>query len=138
MKGRTLVFLGCLLFSGMGGYSEIVEAADSEMTKTISGGGVTAKVTYLNPKDNNDEPRFQIVLDTHSANLDAYDLKTITALRDDTGKTYLATGIENKGSGHHREATLTFPKVSPESKRFEVIIKDVAGVKERAFRWNLQ
>ncbi|MPZ78545.1 MAG: hypothetical protein GEU77_18740, partial [Deltaproteobacteria bacterium] len=111
MKGRTLVFLGYLLFTGMGGYSEIVGAADSEMTKTISGGGVTAKVTYLNPKDNNDEPRFQIVLDTHSANLDAYDLKTITALRDDTGKTYLATGIENKGSGHHRETTLTFPKV---------------------------
>lgn len=136
MKGHTLVFLGCLLFSGMGGYSEIVEAADSEMTETVSGGGVTTKVTYLNPKSE-DEPRFEIVLDTHSADLDRYDLKTMTALRDGTGKTYLATGIENKGSGHHREAIITFPKVSPESKHLEVIIKDVAGVRERTFVWNL-
>ncbi|MEX0805925.1 MAG: hypothetical protein WD688_21800 [Candidatus Binatia bacterium] len=137
MKGHTLVFLGCLLFNGMGGYSEIVEAADSEMTKTITGGGVTVKVTYLNPKSD-DEPRFELVLDTHSADLDRYDLKTITALRDGSGKTYLPRGIENKGSGHHREATLTFPKVSPESNHLEITIKDVAGVKERTFRWDLQ
>jgi hypothetical protein len=33
---------------------------------------------------------------------------------------------------------LTFPKVSPEAKRLEIVIKDVAGVKERTFRWNLE
>ena len=47
-------------------------------------------------------------------------------------------GAENKGSGHHRELTLIFPKVAPEAKRLEIVIKDVAGVKERGFRWNLQ
>lgn len=136
MKARTLLLLGWLMFSGLGVYSEIV-AAESEMTQTVSGGGVTAKVTYLNPKSS-DEPRFQIVLETHSVNLDVYDLKTIAALRDDTGNIYPATGIETKGSGHHREGTLTFPKISPESKHIEVVIKDVAGVKERIFRWDLQ
>ena len=137
MKARTLLFGGWLVLNGLGGSSEILGAAESKMTQTISGGGVTAKATYLNP-NSDDEPRFEIILDTHSADLNRYDLKTMTALRDGTGKTYLATGIENKGSGHHREATLTFPKVSPESERFELIVKDVAGVKERTFIWNLE
>ena len=79
-----------------------------------------------------------MALDTHSVNLDSYDLKTVTVLRDDTGKTYLPTGIESKGSGHHREATLIFPKVSGEAKRIQIVIKDVAGVKERTFDWDVQ
>lgn len=136
MKVRTLLFLGCVMLSGVGGYSESF-GAESNATQTISGGGVTAKVTYLNPKSS-DGPRFEVVLDTHSVNLDSYDLKSIAFLRDDSGKSYAATAAETKGTGHHREATLTFPTVSPESKRVEVVIKDVAGVKERVFRWDLQ
>ena len=106
-------------------------------TQTVSGGGVTAKVAYLNPRGS-DDPRFQVVLDTHSVALDGYDLKTMTVLRDDSGKTYLPSGGENKGSGHHREVTLIFPKIAPEAKRLELVIRDVAGVKERIFRWNLE
>ena len=95
------------------------------------------KVTYLDPKTSN-ELRFQVVLDTHSVNLDGYDLKTITVLRDDTGKSYFPAEVENKGSGHHREVTVIFPKVSSEAKRLEVVIKDVAGMKERTFNWDVQ
>jgi hypothetical protein len=130
-----ILFLGWLFLTGGHGVSFGAVATDA--TQTVSGGGVTAKVTYLNPKSN-DDPRFQVVLDTHSVNLDSYDLKTITVLRDDTGKSYLPTGVENKGSGHHREATVSFPKISNEAKRLEILIKDVAGVKERTFRWNLE
>jgi hypothetical protein len=104
--------------------------------QSVVGGGVTAKVTFLNPKSG-DDPRFQIVLDTHSVNLDGYDLKTLASLRDDTGKTSTPTGAQNKGSGHHRESTVSFAKVSAEAKRLELMIKDVAGVKERVFRWNV-
>jgi len=111
-------------------------AESSGAVQSVAGGGVTAKVTFLNPKSG-DEPRFQIVLDTHSVNLDAYDLKSLASLRDDAGKAYASTGMENKGSGHHRESTVSFAKVSPEAKRLELVIKDVAGVKERVFRWNV-
>ncbi len=38
-----------------------------------------------------------------------------------------------KGSGHHRAAAVEFE--NPKTKEFEVIIKDVAGVKERAFKF---
>ena len=111
-------------------------AESSGVVQSVAGGGVTAKVTFLNPKSG-DEPRFQIVLDTHSVNVDAYDLKSLASLRDDAGKAYASTGMENKGSGHHREFTVSFAKVSPEAKRLELVIKDVAGVKERVFRWNV-
>lgn len=135
MKVFTVFFAGILL-SGLFYSSESLGAAAPNTPQTISGGGVTAKVTYLNP-GTTDDPRFQVVLDTHSTNLDGYDLKSITVLRDDAGKTYASTGVENKGSGHHREATLEFSKVSSDAKRVDLVIKDVAGVKERVFRWNL-
>jgi hypothetical protein len=136
MKALAILLAG-LVLSGLLENGESFGAAGSNKTQTVSGGGVAAKVTYLNPKSN-DDPRFQVVLDTHSVALDGYDLKAISLLRDDTGNTYLPNAVENKGSGHHREVILTFPKVSPEAKRLEIVIKDVAGVKERTFRWNLE
>lgn len=112
-------------------------AVASNMTQSVAGGGVTAKVTYLNPKSA-DDPTFQVVLDTHSVNLDAYDLKSSAVLRDNLGKTYVPISVENKGSGHHREATISFSKLSPEAKRVEMVMKDIGGVKERTFTWNLE
>ena len=107
------------------------------MMQSLAGGGVTAKVTYLTPKSA-DDPRFQVVLDTHSVNLDGYDFKTVAVLRDDNEKNHAPVAAENKGSGHHREVTLSFPKFARNSKRIELMIRDIAGVKERTFVWNLE
>src|SRR5262245_2032118 len=70
-----------------------------QTSRTDSGGGVTVKVTALDTKGSGDF-RFQVALDTHSVNLDGYDFKAITLLRDDSGNNYLPTSVENKGSGH--------------------------------------
>jgi len=142
MKGeiivkRLKVIVAGLILSGLLGSGGSFAATASLATRTNSGGGVTVKVTPLDSKTNGDL-RFQVVLDTHSVNLDAYDFKTIAVLRDDSAKSYSPTAVENKGSGHHREAVLSFPKPSPETKRVELLIKDVAGVKERTFQWELQ
>jgi len=69
---KTLGSLILLLFlGGLLGPGESFGGQASELTQAVSGGGVTAKVTYLNP--NGDEtPRFQVALDTHSVALDAY------------------------------------------------------------------
>ena len=75
--------------------------------QTQSGGGVTVKVTYLTQSHH--ESRFSIVLDAHSVDLDAYDVKALSILRDSTGMALTPTAAENKGSGHHREIILTFP-----------------------------
>jgi len=105
-----------------------------DATKTVTGGGVTVKVTYLAQTEH--ESRFSVALDTHSVNLDAYDLKSLAVIRDDTGLVMQPTAVENKGSGHHREIVLTFPRPSNDRKWLEVVIKDIAGVKERVFRWD--
>lgn len=110
-------------------------AAPSGFTRSDTGGGVTVKVTYLNPQETADA-RFDIALDTHSVNLDAYDLKALSLLRDEGGKDYQPTHVENKGSGHHRQITLVFPKPSAEAKKVKLIIKDLAGAKERSFSWD--
>src|SRR5713226_3966193 len=108
--------------------------AAAGLTRSHSGGGVTVKVTYVNPQATGDI-RFQVALDTHSVNLDGYDLKSLSSLRDDASQTHQPTEMENKGSGHHREVTLIFPRLSPGAKQIEIVIKDIAGVKERTFRW---
>jgi hypothetical protein len=117
--------------------SESFAVAASHTTRTDSGGGVTVKATLLDSKTTG-ELRFQVVLDTHSVNLDGYDLKKIAVLRDDAGKDHLSKTVESKGSGHHRQSTLVFAKMANRAKRVELVIKDVAGVKERIFRWELQ
>ena len=131
------VFVAGLLLSGVLGGGESFGATAPQTTRTDSGGGVTIKVTYLESKGA-DDLRFRVVLDTHSVNLDSYDLKTISILRDDAGNTYFPTVVENKGSGHHWEAIVTFAKLSNSTKRVEIVIKDLAGVKERVFRWDLE
>ena len=132
---RTLIsFLMGLILSGFPGVVTSVDAAAPSATQTVSGGGVTVKVTYL--AQTHHESQFSVVLDTHSVNLDAYDPKTTSILRDDTGLTLQPTKAENKGSGHHREIILTFPRPSLERKWLELVIKDIPGVKETIFRWN--
>ena len=134
MRATTLFILGFFV-SVLFGNGESLSAV-SDKTQTVSGGGVTVKVTYLEQTDH--EARFSVVLDTHSVNLDAYDLNVLSVLRDDTGLTMKPTGAENKGSGHHREIILTFPRLSLNRKWLELVIKDIAGVKERTFRWDRQ
>ncbi len=60
-------------------------------------------------------------------------------LRDDTGRTYPVTAVEQVGSRqpHYRQAILRFAKVAPEAKTIELIVRGVAGVTERTFRWNV-
>lgn len=134
MRAPTLFILGFFV-SVLFGNSESLTAV-SEKTQTVSGGGVTVKVTYLEQTEH--ESRFSVVLDTHSVNLDAYDLKALSFIRDDTGLTMKPTGAENKGSGHHREIILTFPRLSLNRKWLELVIKDIGGVNERIFRWDRQ
>src|SRR5215475_8430390 len=130
------VILAGLIMNGLF-VSQSLGATAPHTSRTESGGGVTVMVTFLDSKPSGDL-RFQVVLDTHSVNLDVYDFKTIAVLRDETGNSYLPTAVENKGSGHHRQATVNFAKVAGGPKRVELVIKDVAGVKERIFRWDLE
>lgn len=116
-----------------------VEAKESvAMTKMAGNGDVTVAVTYLNPGE--DSPAFEIKLDTHTVELYQYKLESIISLRDETGKEYGAPVVESpSGSGHHREGILRFKGVDvSKTKAIELVIKDMAGVKERVFRFEIK
>lgn len=113
----------------------LAAAADSsKLTQQAEGGGVTVAATLL--KDQGEGTAIKLALNTHSVGLDGYKLESLATLRDDTGKTYPVTAVEQAGGGHHRQAVLRFGKLNPGARSIELIVKDVAGVKERTFRWS--
>ena len=117
----------------------VMDAAVPSGPRRDSDRTVTVKATFLNPQSTEDA-QFDISLDSrgHVVNLDRYDLAVLSFLRDDTGNTYQSTRAENKRSGHHREVVLVFPRPSTEAQSLELVIKDIAGVKQRSFRWDLK
>jgi hypothetical protein len=109
-------------------------------TQTNEGGQVTIKATWQGPSAG---PTFAVVMDTHAVDLDGYDLTHLAALRIDGGREVLPAGWDAPKGGHHREGTLTFPAtaadgralIAPGTRTVELVIRDVAGVPERIFRW---
>ena len=133
--GQWLGSMGEMFGSGSNTDQDRV-AANQQVARTQAGGGVTVTATYLNPRSN-EEAKFDIAMNTHSVDLDGYDLKTLSLLRDDAGKEHKPLRVENGGGGHHRRVTLVFPKPSPKAKHIELVIKDIAGVKARSFSWDV-
>jgi hypothetical protein len=89
--------------------------------------------------DRGDGPAFQVVLDTHSVSLDGYRFEEIVRLKDGQGGEVVPAAVEGaKGSGHHREATVRFPWPDPKPNSLEVVVKGVADIPERVFRWTVQ
>lgn len=106
------------------------------ITTEAQAAGVTAKVTYNNPGAA--IPVFNVVLDTHSAELDQYRFEEIVVLRDQAGKEHKPQLTSSKGSGHHREATLEFKDAQLTGADYvELVIKGVAGVSERVLKFDL-
>ncbi|MCL4417101.1 MAG: hypothetical protein M1268_02840 [Patescibacteria group bacterium] len=80
---------------------------------------------------------FQVVLNTHTEELTA-DLVTVSVLIDNQNHVYKPLAWEGDNSGgHHRKGILKFNPISPRPKSLELKIKNVGGVSERSFKWNL-
>jgi hypothetical protein len=123
-------------------------SAPQHLTQQDTQGAVTVSATLLTT----DKPRadgklaVQVKLDTHSIDLDQYQLERLAVLRDGQGREIPAAGLESaSGSGHHREGVLTFPAtdasgkpvLSPEANTLTLILRGIGGVPEREFRWRL-
>ncbi len=130
-----ILIIGALLTVGPG--RPVAAQAPAAAKQSVPGGGVTVDVTFL--KERGEAPTFQVVLDTHSVNLDGYRFEEIVRLRDGRGSEVAPAVVEGaKGSGHHREATVRFTWPDPKPNSLELVVKGVAGVPERVFRWSLQ
>ncbi|MBI4296610.1 MAG: hypothetical protein HY667_05795 [Chloroflexi bacterium] len=110
------------------------------LVQSNEGGAVTIAVKWLGQR--NGSLVFQVSMDTHSVDLDGYDLGKLSVLRDDAGQEYLPIFWQSAAGGHHRSGTLTFsvPGFLEQNagKSIYMVIRDVAGVAERDFRWELR
>ncbi len=157
MKKVTIIFAGLLLIilavflfnnvsinigskgAGSGGSATVSTQSKSSSleTKENTEGPVSVAVTPLSLDNGPPTWNFEIVLDTHSGSLDA-DLVAVSELVDDQGKSYKPISWEGDNpGGHHREGVLKFNPISPKPKSVELKIKNVGGVPERRFKWDL-
>jgi hypothetical protein len=103
-------------------------------SRTNDEGRVTVKVTW----DGRLEPlAFDVVLDTHSVDLDGYDLAELAILRIGQGRELRPTAWDAPKGGHHREGRLDFGALlDARPSSIELLIRGIDG-RDRVFRWDL-
>ena len=83
-------------------------------------------------------PAVRVVMDTHSGDLDGFDLATLARVRIDGGPWVAPSAWDAPKGGHHREGTLAFAAMDRSSldtaKLIELEMRDVA-VPSRMLRW---
>lgn len=84
---------------------------------------------------------FNVAMNTHSVDLDGYDLGELAVLRDDVGNEYQPVSWDSAPGGHHRQGRLIFPLPASmgqgQVKYVEIVIEDVADIEEMVLRWEL-
>jgi hypothetical protein len=126
--------------AGVSSSPATVSSTGSALTRTNTGGQVTIEATWQGPDAG---PTFTITMNTHSVDLEGYDLRQHAVLRTDQGLEVQAMSWNAPSGGHHRSGTLAFPATSADgtplidanTHTIELIIRDVAGVPERSFQW---
>ena len=117
--------------------SEQQEVQTSLAPQINSEGSVEVEVTPVEISANSESWQFKIVLNTHSVELDQ-DLTKAVFLVDNKGDEYLPLSWDGAPpGGHHREGVLIFRPVSPQPSSIKLVVKDIDGIKERKFAWDL-
>lgn len=81
---------------------------------------------------------FEVVMDTHTKPL-SDDLARTAVLTDDAGRLYAPLAWQgDPPGGHHRKGVLRFAAPEGKPKAIELRLKDMGGVDERVFRWELE
>ena len=131
MRISVIIILFFILFAAA--ISGCLSASDKPAANMLeprenSEAGIKITVNYL--PDILEATAFELEVTAHQNYND--DFLNNSYLRDPGGNTYKPVSYEGS-TGHHAAGTLKFPKI--ESKRFELVIMDVSGVKERVFKW---
>lgn len=139
--GRAIGLLIVVALAGLGAWMSATGSAGVAQTK--EDGQVTIAATL---QARGAAPIFTIAMNTHAVDLDGYDLKQLALLRIDSEREVQPTSWEAPKGGHHRSGTLTFPAtdangtslIASGARTVELVIRDVAGVPERRFRWTFE
>lgn len=151
-RHRVLLLVLLLLALGITACAQAAPAATPQSSGPVSDpnappsvqvndeGAVQIEITWFDP----DEPVFMVTMETHSVDLDGYDLATLATLRTRGGAEVAPSSWDAPPGGHHRSGTLTFPATDTAGNPvlgdgespLELVIRDVAEVPERRFRWD--
>lgn len=124
----SILIIGCTATQNRD--KKTVEDSTSGFETKTSESGVTIN---LMPKGfNNGKLYVDISVNTHTVNLDDYDLKSLTVLEFE-GKSIKPISAP-KLSGHHTSGTLIFD-TGKELKAFKIKIKGFPDIEERVFEW---
>ena len=117
--------------------SQQTNNSETWQAKTDDQASVTIVITPLDLSVQSAEWKFNIIMDTHSVELNQ-DMIEVTVLSDDSNKEYRPIRWEGTGAGgHHREGVLIFNQIMPAPKSIELKISDIGDV-ARSFTWRLQ
>ena len=117
--------------------SDVSSTSQKWESKIDEQGSVTVTVTPTLLSEESKEWKFDVVMDTHSVELDQ-DMTKVSVIVDDQGKEYKPLSWEGaEAGGHHREGVLIFNQITPKPKSFELKISDIGGV-VRSFTWQLK
>ena len=120
------------------------DSSGGVLTRTNDAAQVTVQVTPSAAPAPGAALTFKVALDTHSVDLDGYDLARLASLRVDGGTEFAPMLWSASKGGHHREGTLAFPArigdaptIPADARSVSLVIRDIAGVAERSFTWTL-
>lgn len=131
--------------------------ADGLTRSDVGEGGAKVLVTWLSAEYLRARPNeaaeldperyllFRVVADSPSLKMSAWDLKGMIYLREESGREYGTPIWRPTEEGTRKAGTAAFPRKdgrgnpvpAPGSRYFEIVIRDLVGVRERVFRWSL-
>lgn len=136
-----VVVVALTFFSTAAQSATLVEAAEQDTVITLKAQTddqkrVKVKVTPQEIRFN--EPvRFEITFDTHSVDL-SFDPAEIAILEFGHGVLVRPDKWDGTAAGgHHRSGLIIFKSIPKDTNTLKLILRDVAGVPERTFTWDL-
>lgn len=131
MRNPLTLFLACLMMMPGAG---VVAAPLATQSSTVSGVTVKATPTAVT----GERWSFEIVLETHSGNLDDDPAKsTLLVAANGAASSPLAWRGDAPG-GHHRKGTLEFRAIEPTPARIELRFSRPGEPAPRVFGWPLR
>ena len=131
----ALLTVACTNVSGTpGAVPSTLEASGGLGEQRHEAGAVTVVAFWLTDPI----PTARVVLDTHSVDLDGFDLAQLARLRLDGGVWIAPTKWDAPSGGHHRSGALAFGSLDPQlfvsARLIELEVRDVA-VPSHLLRW---
>src|SRR3989344_6060658 len=117
--------------------SQTIDMEQKWESKIDDQASVTITVTPSDLSLESNEWKFDVVMDTHSVELDQ-GMTRVAILTGDSGKEYSPARWEGApAGGHHREGVLVFSPITPTPKSVELKITGIADT-VRTFNWQLK